>query len=266
VRVRARNPTTKKVIDGLEVATDPIQVISKPSVLRKKHEREKQKHQDLVATSTRVATTTTPAAAAAAAAVPASPVSAPASHKRTRDDVILESLSLISQQQAASHKLLLQLAANNTPSSSTSLSYIDTVGKAPALNFHASPVETDDDEFEASFRSFIRAFHSTHCEERAAKVRKVLREHPTEQMTPVLETLFSESFHKDVDNSVAALEGSAEPANWKLNSADWKHNSLGELYSSLKTSRPASANPSSSEEVSELLSNSTAAVVESMCH
>lgn len=217
VHIKARLTSGKRAGETLEITTDPLQVISKPSVLRKKHEREKQKHDDLIATS---------------GATSAAPVNAPSSHKRTRDDVILETLSLIQRQQAQQQRMLEALSQGSphqSPSSPASPS--DNSVGTPPLRFHASPARESDapEDFESAFRTCLRAFNGMDPSERSAKVRKVLRETGT-QAAPFVDTLWAESFQKDIEAQVGTLGSLSveiEPPSWKLNSSDanWKSNS-----------------------------------------
>jgi len=221
VRLRARAPNNKKV-DYLEVSTDPIQVISKPSVLRKKQEREKQKHNELTAKSGVV-----PVKSKSIVSVASSSTTGATKRVREKDDLILEALSQIQQQQSDQQKLLEALTSNVPRSPNVQFS-----GVTPALNFHASPMENED-EFEYSFRLFLHCFNNTDRSDRPGKIRKILRDNAPSQVAPLVETLWSEysnnSPRETPDAVPTSLAMQLEPQQWKLESSDftWKSHSMG---------------------------------------
>lgn len=201
--------------ETLEVFSEPIQVISKPSVLRRKHEREHAKHESLVQQ--------------AAAATPAS---APSSTKRSRDDVILETLAEIKRAQENQQRLLETLAATGVASPPTSPLSRDasSYSSSPASSAHSSPLVEPEEPFESIFRNCIRAYNNLDRDSRGGKVRKVLRELGS-QGVAFAEAVWSESFQREIDAQVgrmALLESTpaAAPAPasnaWRENSATWR--------------------------------------------
>jgi len=69
------------------------------------------------------------------------------------------------------------------------------------LCFHGSPVSGDSLEFENAFKAFVHAFNQIPVDERPCKVRKVLKEHQDENVTSVVDMLWSENWSmKDVDS------------------------------------------------------------------
>lgn len=194
--------------ETLEIFSEPIQVISKPSVLRRKHERERAKHDDLVA---------------------AAPVNAPASAKRSRDDVILETLVEIKRQQEQQQRLLETLAAAaGSPPTSPLARDASSYSSSPADSQHSTPIVEPEESFENAFKNCIRAYNNLERDSRSGKVRKVLRELGS-QGTAFAEAVWSESFQREIDAQVgrmALLEAPAAPAasssGWRENSATWR--------------------------------------------
>jgi len=187
LRIRAINAVTKKPVANLEIDSEPIQVISKPSVLRKKQERERQKmvvdHPKQVKTecSVRVPDNISPAPSL--------------SVKRSREDLIFDTLTLLQQQQNSQQKLLEQILLEQNRSTS------GYDNNKHDLCFHGSPVSGDSLEFENAFKAFVHAFNQIPVDERPCKVRKVLKEHQDENVTNVVDMLWSENWSmKDVDS------------------------------------------------------------------
>jgi len=185
LRIRAVNASTKKPIAHMEIDTEPIQVISKPSVLRKKQERERQKmvidHPKQVKTE-------------CIARVPDNISPAPsASVKRCREDLIIDTLTLLQQQQNSQQKLLEQILSEQNRSTSGYESKNE-------LCFHGSPVSGDSLEFENAFRAFVHAFNQLPVDERPCKVRKVLKEHQDNNVATIVDMMWSENWSmKDVE-------------------------------------------------------------------
>lgn len=223
LRIRALIPAagaSKKdkkapVGETLELFSEPIQVISKPSVLRRKHERERAKHNDLVAGAT-------PSSAAAAAAAP---IDAPSSTKRTRDDMILETLAEIKRKQEQQQRILETLAGGSPPTSPAARS---SSSSSPADSLHSSPlvaIEPPTESFETLFKNCVRAFTNMDRESRGGKVRKVLRELGASGAT-FAEAVWSESFQREIDAQVGriALLDNA-PTGAPLNNSGWRADS-----------------------------------------
>jgi hypothetical protein len=223
LRIRALIPAagaSKKdkkapVGETLEIFSEAIQVISKPSVLRRKHERERAKHEDLVS-------------AAAPAAAAATPINAPSSAKRTRDDVILETLSEIKRQQEQQQRLLESLAAAGSPPTSPAGRSSST--SSPADSVHSSPliaIEPPTESFETAFKNCIRAFNNLERECRGGKVRKVMRELGASGAA-FAEAVWSESFQREIDAQVSRIAlldaptSSNNNSSWRGDSAVWR--------------------------------------------
>jgi len=216
LRIRALFPAgankkdKKAPAETLEVFSEPIQVISKPSVLRRKHERERAKHDDLVQ--------------------PAAPINAPSSSKRSRDDVILETLAEIKRQQEQQQRLLETLAAAGSPPTSPLERDGSSYSSSPASSQHSTPLVEPEESFETVFKNCVRAYNNLERDSRGGKVRKVLRELAS-QGTAFVEAVWSESFQREIDAQVgrmALLEPNNVPAaasTWRENSATWRMNS-----------------------------------------
>ena len=203
--------------EPLEVFSEPIQVISKPSVLRRKHEREHAKHETLVQQATATAT----------------PINAPASTKRSRDDVILETLAEIKRAQEQQQRLLETLAATGSPSSpptSPLAGASSSYSSSPASSAHSTPLVEPEESFESIFSNCIRAYNNLERDSRGGKVRKVLRELGS-QGVAFAEAVWSESFQREIDaqvgrmallESAPAVPAAASGASWRENSSTWR--------------------------------------------
>jgi hypothetical protein len=187
--------------ETLEVFTEPIQVISKPSVLRRKHEREKAKYDDLVST----------------------PANAHSSQKRSRDDVILETLAEIKRQQEQQQRLLETLTAS-PPSSPANAPSSSSYSSSPVDSAHSTPlVEPEPENFETAFKNCIRAYNNLDRDSRGGKVRKVLRELGAPG-TAFAEAVWSESFQREIDAQVSRIALLDVPAA-SVSSVGWRETS-----------------------------------------
>jgi len=193
---KAQKPEAPEQPD-LEVLSDPIQVISKPSVLRRKHERERAKHDELVKSS---------------------PLHAPSTVKRSRDDVIIETLNDIRCQQEAQQRLLERLAAtpSASPSSPRSPAYSSPTGSDPAASAHSTPLLGLEENFELAFQVCVRAYNNLDRESRTGKLRKVIREAGSTGVAFV-EAAWSEAFQGEIDAQVGRL---ADSSLWRQSSSN----------------------------------------------
>jgi hypothetical protein len=215
LRIRALSAATREPIQGLAVISDPIQVISKPSVLRKKQERERMKLD---------------AARAGASATPSSSC-ASRGEKRPREDAadsssssaaLLAALTALQQQQAQQAKLLQQLCdqqkvilaalANRPPAVCENCGSVSSSAWLPPLNFSATPVDASSSssasDFEGALRNFVTAFDCLDQEQRAQKIRKVLSDFKSQTISPLLDLLWTESIHKQIeaDANISAFD------------------------------------------------------------
>jgi len=175
IRIRGLNSATKKFVSGLEIDTQPIQVISKPSVLRKKQERERQKlavNQPVQVKREICASDNTP------------PTTPSLSVKRTKEDMIFDTLSLLQQQQASQQKVLEKLLAEQRASCEP----------RHEICYHGSPV-SGDLEFENAFRAFVQSYNALPTDERPYKIRKVLKEYDRNNLSGLIDTMWSENWN-----------------------------------------------------------------------
>ncbi len=221
IRLRGLNPSTRKAIEGLEVTTDPIQVISKPSVLRKKIEREKTKLTEAFDHPSPLAS---------------GPPAGSSSNKRARDDVIFDALNVIREQQAQQQRLIEQLVLSRggapapaspplSPSDSDSsydaaddrstqqLPVTTPQAHVPLTRKRAAAatinVDSTECSFEVAFRNMLGAYNALPIDDRAAKVRKMLHATPQSQYSNLVDTLWTESFQRNLDSDTQRqqLEG-----------------------------------------------------------
>lgn len=205
--------------ETLEIFSEPIQVISKPSVLRRKHERERAKHEEIVHAS----------------------AASSSSSKRSRDDVLLDTLNEIKLQQAQQQRLLETIAAAATttavspPSSPASPSTVScddntpSIAVTPADSIRGTPTEHANESFEILLSNCIRAYNNLDRDSRAGKVRRVLREVGSSG-TAFVEAVWSESFQREIDAQVgrigllisesAAATTTTLSNNWRLASSE----------------------------------------------
>jgi hypothetical protein len=124
---------------ALEVTSEPIRVVSKPSQVHK----EKRKRAGVVTTAP-----STPIA-------PSSPSVASITGKRKENDLVMETLYRMEEQQRQQRAIIEQLLLQR-PAATTS--------------------KESDDDFESLFQKFLGAYAKLPADERPTKVRKVLAE------------------------------------------------------------------------------------------
>jgi len=196
---KIRIKTSRKGIIPLEVLTEPIQVISKPSVLRKKQERETQKlaksnqrpvkklkvdKEDLIPSSS-----------------PTSPVLVTTTNctKRLRDNdqSVLDALAILTKQQEKQQKILETLLLNqrrycgNGCIDDGNTTY-DHQG-SPRTPYQ-QPHDTSY-EFDIAFKNLIMAFNSLPNEDRPCKIRKVLADNEEPAMSTLIDCMWTENWN-----------------------------------------------------------------------
>jgi len=173
---RVRIKSNSKQRSHLEVDSEPIQVISKPSVLRKKQERELNKlaNQRQVQ-KLKIKEDNQP--------LPSSPSTFAISTKRSREDEICSALAIIHKQQEAQQSLLEQI--------------IEQRRHEDEIVHQGSPRSPCAEvcEFETAFKNFVYAYNALPEDERPCKIRKVLEE-KHENVDMIVDTMWAETFNK----------------------------------------------------------------------